>query len=1591
MFFLADTFRFFFMRSLARLCGLVLLAFPCVDAAAPTNLLLSNTVIYENDPDRSFVGQFTVVDSDPDDKFTFYLAFGQGDSDRNSFAVRGDELLLSYGGGGPDGPALDFEKQTTYYVRVGVEDSTNNYFEKAFVITMIDDDQEDEDRDGLIESEEEALGLNDKKVDSDGDGFSDPLEIQLGSDPTDISDWPDYPVVGWGENSNGELMTPTAADFAKLATGQSHSLGLKFDATVTAWAGSNEYGQLTVPPGLGQVVEVAAGGDVWVEDSSHSLALKVDGTVVGWGYDEDGNHAPPPGLDGVVEISAGRGHDLALKSNGTVVAWGINQFGQCDVPANLQDVVAVSAGGFFSMALKSDGTVVTWGSFFNGANWEGMGVPAGVRDVVAVSAGRFHCLALRADGTVVAWGYNVNQQASVPADLSGVVSVKAGGFHSLALKSDGSVVAWGENQRGQTAIPLAAQSGVVAISAGLQHSLAIRRAAVFPRITSSATLSLAPGETLSHPIVVENATVTQYLAMGLPAGLVMDPATGIISGTATGIARQTVRIVVDTNQGRLTQDLWVNVFEGAPPTAVGLSPAVVMENSLPGVVVGTLTAVDPDATDTHAFELVIGNGAVDNWRFAIEGNQLLVKEKIDRDYEEDSSSFSIRVRATDGSLNGYEAVIPVACANDDQEDADGDGLTEANEVPVGTSDEDYDSDNDGFGDGLEVRQGSLPLNKSSVPTGQMVVAWGNNDRGQITVPAGLGELSQVAGGWAHSLALKVNGTVAAWGWNAKGQCAVPAGLGGVVAVDAGYEHSLALKSNGTVVAWGDNSKGQSSVPANLSGVVAIAAGGYFNLALKADGTVVAWGGNENGETVLPPELNQVVAIAAGGFHGLALKNDGTVVAWGWMGATYVPGTAVEVVAISGGGTHSLALKRDGSVVSWGIGDEGQLDVPELEDPVGDLGTGVSHSMVLNTPGETVSWGDETYRQVGPRSDAVNLRFLGVGANHNLAIREAAGFPAFAPRATVRGWPGQLVNHQVVFSGATVSNYSALGLPAGLTIHPQTGVISGMVGGAGERCSVRLMVATNKGLVSQVVWLDTVDGSPPTDISLTNRPVSLMERAPVGTVLGTLGAVDPDPGDILTFDVEVISGSINPNCLTIVGGQLMVANSIGLDFENGLGGVLVVRVGATDLGSNYYSETFSIQLTDDRTEDADGDGVSQAMEEDVFFSSDKVKDDYITLDKDGDGISALTEYAFNLNPRVADAGKYVGAPGSTVGLPAIQAFVDSQGRQRLRLEFLRRIGSGLTYVPQFSSDLKTWAQPAQAVEVTWTNGTLELCMIEDYQFTPSPVARFGRVMLQFVPPVPTDTSAPTAIGLASATLMENSPPGTVVGILNTVDSNPGDTHTYSVSVISGAPPGSLTISGNRLVTAAGSAFDYESGAVSLAVQVRSTDSTQKYHDQIFIISILDDRTEDRDGDGMDEATEEDFLFTSDSLADNFTVADADLDGVPTLIEYAFNLDPRVQDAGLVLGGLGSTSGLPYLHPVIDLQGHRRLRMEFLRRVGSGLTYKPLFSSTLAADSWTSAAADVEVVWSNGQWERCVVDDKEFTPGPDVRFGRVSVSK
>src|SRR5688572_11678707 len=55
------------------------------------------------------------------------------------------------------------------------------------------------------------------------------------------------------------------------------------------------------------------------------------------------------------------------------------------------------------------------------------------------------------------------------------------------------------------------------------------------------------------------------------------------------------------------------------------------------------------------------------------------------------------------------------------------------------------------------------------PDAQTIVAWGNNDYGQVSsIPAGA-DFTQVAAGNDHSVALRADGTIASWGKDWDGQ------------------------------------------------------------------------------------------------------------------------------------------------------------------------------------------------------------------------------------------------------------------------------------------------------------------------------------------------------------------------------------------------------------------------------------------------------------------------------------------------------------------------------------------------------------------------------------------------------------------------------------------------------------------------------------------------------------------------------------------------------------------------------------------------------------------------------------------------------
>ncbi len=302
----------------------------------------------------------------------------------------------------------------------------------------------------------------------------------------------------------------------------------------------------------------------------------------------------------------------------------------------------------------------------------------------------------------------------------------------------------------------------------------------------------------------------------------------------------------------------------------------------------------------------------------------------------------------------------------------------------------------------------------------------NNRSHTVTVfrpnPNPLTQVSAMAAGGGHRLALKLDGSVLTWGDNFAGQLGDGtqdvlhssdsrwAKIESVRSVAAGNSHSLAIKPNGNLWSWGANGAGQLGdgtttdrpLPARVGGIAnvrGVAGGLGHTIAVKEDGTVWTWGSNASGQLgnntttnrLTPaqlPSISGVTAVAAGFSHSAALRSDGTVLMWGEnadgqlgdgtfsskLVPTQVPGLT-GVIAIAADGNFTIALKSDKTVWSWGSNNFGQLgdgtnanknvpvQVTGLTN-VNAIASGVTHCLALRSDGRVWAWGDNNNGRLG---------------------------------------------------------------------------------------------------------------------------------------------------------------------------------------------------------------------------------------------------------------------------------------------------------------------------------------------------------------------------------------------------------------------------------------------------------------------------------------------------------------------------------------------------------------------------------------------------------------------------------------------------
>jgi len=271
---------------------------------------------------------------------------------------------------------------------------------------------------------------------------------------------------------------------------------------------------------------------------------------------------------------------------------------------------------------------------------------------------------------------------------------------------------------------------------------------------------------------------------------------------------------------------------------------------------------------------------------------------------------------------------------------------------------------------------------------------------------GFVELASGTGNSNSSFGIDGNGNLYIWGSNPSfgmGDSVIPTRrMTNMSKVAIGNIHALALSTQGELWTWGLNNEGQLGdgtmdnriypvqIMPNLR-FEQIVAGSNSSFAIDTGGTLWSWGSNFNGilgigvtggtrtEPVqVRPDI-RFVQISAGLNHTMALDDTGVVWAWGSNGNGQI-GAGVNVngvptrirsdltfTQISAGNSFSMAINSNNRLWTWGTNSSGQLgDGTGLQQnfPVqirpdltfSQISGGTNHAMAIDTNNNLWVWG-----------------------------------------------------------------------------------------------------------------------------------------------------------------------------------------------------------------------------------------------------------------------------------------------------------------------------------------------------------------------------------------------------------------------------------------------------------------------------------------------------------------------------------------------------------------------------------------------------------------------------------------------------------
>jgi VCBS repeat-containing protein len=895
------------------------------------------------------------------------------------------------------------------------------------------------------------------------------------------------------------------------------------------------------------------------------------------------------------------------------------------------------------------------------------------------------------------------------------------------------------------------------------------------------------------------------------------------------------------------------------PTELTLSNAAIAENLPIDTLVGELGTLDPDAGDTFTYALVSGPGSSDNGSFEIVGNLLRAKESFDF---ETKSSYTVRVRTTDSGGLWIERAFEIS-------------ILDVNEIPIELNLSSNSVEENLAAGTLVGSFSTLDPDAGDTFTYALVSGTGDADNALFTIVGGqlqTGAMFDFEAKSSYTVRVRTTDSGGLWieraftivivdvneeptelnlsGNTVEENLAAGTVVGNLISVDqdAGDSHTYTLVSG-----EGDDDNALFTIVGGqlqTDAMFDFEAKSSYTVRVRTTDSGGLW--IERAFTILIVDVNED-PTALNLSHGSIAENQPAGSDVGTL-STVDPdaGDTFTYALVSGTGDDDNALfeivgdklrttamfdfeTKDSYTVRVRTTDSGGLwierafeisivDVNEIPVELNLSNNSVEENLAGGTLVGSFSTLDPdagdtfTYTLVSGTGDADNALFEIVGDKLRTTATfdfEAKNSYTVRVRTTDSGglWIERvfeilivdvneipielnLSNNSVeenLAAGTLVGSFSTIDQDANDSF--TYALVSGdgdddnalftIAGGqlqtgamfdfeAKSSYSVRVRTTDSGGLwIERMFEISIVDVNE-IPIELNLSHNSVAENLAAGTLVGSFSTLDPDAGDTFTYTLVSGTGDADNGKFKIVGGQLRTDAEFDFEAKSSY----TVRVRTTDSGGLWIERVFEISIVDVNEIPIELNLSSNTVEENLAAGT--LVGSFSTIDQD-----ANDSFTYTLVSGTGDAdnGKFkiVGGQLQT------DAMFDFEAKDSYTVRVRTTDSGGL-----------------------WIERVFEISIVDVNE-------------------------DPTGLELSSTSVFENLPEGSLVGSFTTLDPDAGDSFTYVlVGGVGSDDNGSFVIDGGELKTAETFAYNVKN---VYTIRVRTTDSGGLWHEQAFVIDVL----------------------------------------------------------------------------------------------------------------------------------------------------------